>query len=96
MIRPAEISIKDAIEKLLSNYKLKGKVVEAQLQEKWPEIVGAMISRHTREVQLRNQKLFIRIDSAVVKQELFYVRTKIKEKVNQELGGEYVQEVILL
>jgi predicted nucleic acid-binding Zn ribbon protein len=96
MLRTAEISIKDAIEKLLNNYKLKGKVVEARLQEKWEDIVGSMIARHTRDVQLRNHKLFIRIDSAVVRQELYYIRTKIKEKVNQELGGDFVQDVILL
>jgi predicted nucleic acid-binding Zn ribbon protein len=96
MLHKSEITLKEAIDNLLSNYKLKDKVVEARLQEQWPAIAGPLISRHTREVQLKNHKLIIRVDSAVVRQELSYVRTKIKDKVNHELGGDYVLDVQII
>ena len=96
MLRQAEISLKDAIEKLLHTYKLKSKVQEAQLIAAWENIMGKMIERHTRDIYIKNNKLFVKLDSAVVRQELMYARTKVLEKVNEELGGKVIEEVVFL
>lgn len=91
-----EISLGDAIEQMLKTYKLKSKLQEAQLVDCWADIVGKMIEKHTRDIQLKNKKLFIKLDSPVVRQELTYSRSKIMEKVNLALGGNFVEEVILI
>jgi predicted nucleic acid-binding Zn ribbon protein len=95
-MRTAEISIKDALEKLLHAYKLKSKVQEAQLVDAWERIMGKMIERHTRDLYIRNKKLFVKLDSAVVRQELSYNRSKVLERVNEELGGNVVEDVVFL
>ncbi|RYD71666.1 MAG: DUF721 domain-containing protein [Sphingobacteriales bacterium] len=96
MARQAELSLKDAIEKLLHTYKLKSKVQEAQLVAAWESIMGKMIERHTRDLYIKNKKLFVKLDSAVVRQELMYARTTVLEKVNQELGARVIEEVVFL
>lgn len=96
MIRQSEISLKDAIEKLLNTYKLKSKVQEAQLVAAWESIMGKMIERHTRDLYIKNKKLFVKLDSAVIRQELMYARTTVLEKVNQELGAKVIEEVVFL
>ncbi|MGZ5283476.1 MAG: DUF721 domain-containing protein [Bacteroidia bacterium] len=95
-MRQSEISLKDAIEKLLNAYKLKSKVQEVQLVAAWENIMGKMIERHTRDLYIKNKKLFVKLDSAVVRQELMYARTTVLEKVNQELGGKVIEEVVFL
>ena len=96
MFRQSELSLKDAIEKLLQTYKLKSKLQEAQLVDAWESIMGKMIERHTRDLYIKNNKLFVKLDSAVIRQELMYARTTVLEKVNQELGAKVITEVVFL
>jgi len=96
MSRAGEISLKEALDRLVNAYKLKPKLNEAKLTERWEHIVGKMIEKHTRNLYLKNSKLYIKLDSAVIKQELMYQRTSIIDKVNAELGGKYVDEIIFL
>jgi predicted nucleic acid-binding Zn ribbon protein len=96
MQRHSELSLKDAIEKLLNTYKLKSKLQETQLVDAWENIMGKMIERHTRDLYIKNKKLFVKLDSAVIRQELMYARTTVLEKVNQELGAKVIEEVVFL
>jgi predicted nucleic acid-binding Zn ribbon protein len=96
MARPGEISLKVAIDNLLNAYKLKPKLNEAKLTERWESIVGKMVEKHTRNLYIKNNKLFVKLDSSVVRQEMMYARTSILEKVNTELGGRYIDEIIFL
>jgi len=96
MSRPGEISLKDAIDRLLNTYRLKGKLHETQLVQSWEKVMGRMIEKHTRDLYIKNRKLYVKLDSAVLRQELVYARTSVLEKVNQELGSHAVDEVIFL
>jgi len=91
-----EITLKDAIDRLINAYKLKPKLNEAKLTERWEEIVGKMVGKHTRNLYIKNNKLYVKLDSSVVRQEMMYAKTVIIEKVNAELGGRYVDEIIFL
>jgi hypothetical protein len=91
-----ELSLKDAIEQLVNAYKLKPRLNEAKLVERWEHIVGAMVEKHTRNLYIKNNKLFVKLDSSVVRQEMTYARSSIIEKVNTELGGRYIDDIIFL
>jgi predicted nucleic acid-binding Zn ribbon protein len=96
MAGPGETTLKDAIDRLLNAYKLKPKLNEAKLTERWELIVGKMIEKHTRNLYIKNTKLYVKLDSSVVRQEMMYARTSIIEKVNSELGGKYIDDIIFL
>ncbi|MCX6351553.1 MAG: DUF721 domain-containing protein [Bacteroidetes bacterium] len=91
-----QVSLKDSIEQMLHAYKLKGKIYEAQIVNKWANIIGPHIEKHTRDLYLKKSTLFIRVDSAALKQELTYMRTKIIDSVNEELGNKIVDDIVLL
>ena len=96
MPRSSEISLKDAINQLLEAYKLKPKLNEAKLTERWGSIVGEMIQKHTLQLFVKGNKLYVKLDSSVIRQEMLYSRTTIIEKVNAELGGKVVDEIVFL
>jgi predicted nucleic acid-binding Zn ribbon protein len=91
-----EVTLKEAIENMLHAYKLKGKIYEAQLVDSWGTIMGGMIEKHTRNVYLKHKKLYIKLDSSALRQELSYNRSKIIEKVNDALGAAVVDDIIFL
>ncbi len=89
-------SLKEAIEQMLQVYKIKQRYDETAIIASWPELVGAPVANRTKEIFIRNQKLFLRIESSVIKNELMMMRSQIIEKINEKAKGILVDEIIFL
>lgn len=89
-------SIKDAIEQMLNVYKLKRRYDETSVIAHWPELVGKPMANRTKELFIRDKKLFLRIESSVIKNELMLMRGQIIEKINEEAKTVLVEEIIFL
>ena len=90
-----EQSLKNAIGDFLKTANLSGKLAEQKVIDGWEKIMGKMIAKHTRQISIYDKKLFLQIDSAPLKQELFYSREKIIKMMNEEAGEEVIKEVVI-
>lgn len=88
--------IKEAIEQMLQVYKLKRKFDETALVAAWPEMMGAAVANRTRQLYIREKKLFIRVESSVLKNELVMIRSQILEKMNERAGSQVLEEIVFL
>ncbi len=86
----------DVIRELIEAYGLKPKLSEAAVVESWEEVVGKMIAKHTRDVYIKNKKLFVRIDSPALKNELSYSRSTLMENLNKAAGGKVIEDIVFL
>jgi predicted nucleic acid-binding Zn ribbon protein len=93
--RVREVTLKDAIQQLLRLYKLEDKLLEHKLIANWEKVVGTMISRHTREIWIKDNKLFVKLDSSAIRMELSYNRTQLVDMLNESIGQELIKEVVL-
>ena len=93
---PSDRPIGDVIREMIETYRLEGKLSELKVLHSWDKVVGKMIARHTKDLYIKNSRLFVRIDSPALKNELSYSRTLIADKLNEEAGGQVINEVILL
>jgi hypothetical protein len=89
-------SLKEAIEQMLQVYKIKKRYDETSVIAHWPELVGKMVASRTKELFVRDKKLFLRIESSVIKNELMLMRSQIITKINDEAKGKLVEEIIFL
>lgn len=89
-------SLKEVIEQLLQTYRLKEKLNEIELVNSWEKVMGKTVSSKTREVSIKNKKLYIRLDSAVLRHELMLHKQQIIELLNNHFEAEVVKDVILL
>lgn len=96
MRRTNDKPIKEAIEQMLQVYKLKRKFDETSLVAAWPEMMGAAVANRTRQLYIREKKLFIRVESSVLKNELVMIRSQILEKMNERAGSQVLEEIIFL
>jgi hypothetical protein len=87
-------SLGEAIREMLRVYKLDRKNAEVDAIKLWPSVVGDMINRHTKNLYIKSGKLYVKIDSPALKNELLYARTKIKDSINEKAGKEVITEVI--
>lgn len=96
MGRTNDKSLKDAIEQMLHVYKLRRKFDETSLIVAWPEMMGKAISNRTKDIFIRDRKLFIRLESAVIKNDLMMMRSDIIQKMNERAGSSIIDEIIFL
>lgn len=89
-----EQSIKNAIGDFLKVSQLSHKMAEQKIITNWEALMGKMIAKYTREISIFNKKLYLHIDSAPLKQELFYSREKLIKRLNEEAGEEIIKEII--
>lgn len=96
MRKPNDITLKEGIGKLLNVYKLKGKFDETSVVALWPELMGRAISNRTTQIYVSQKKLFVRIESSVIKNEMLMVKTGIIQKINERAGVEVITDIIFL
>lgn len=96
MRRTNDKSLKDAIEQMLQVYKIKRRYEETGIVAAWPELVGKSVANRTKELFIRDKKMFLRIESSVIKNELMLMRTQIINKINDKANEILVEEIIFL
>lgn len=96
MSRTNDKTLKEAMEQMLKVYRLKGKYDETFAVKSWEEVVGKAVANRTKEIFIRDKKLFVRLESSVVKNELKMMRTQIINNLNEKAGTEVIQEIIFL
>lgn len=90
-----QYSIGDAIQQFLQGSRLKGDIQAMQIEEVWEKLMGKTISKYTDNIKIINKTLFITTHVAPLKQELQYQKEKIKLRVNEALGANDIQEVVI-
>ena len=95
MKRKNDRSLGEVLSQLVDGSGMREKMDELDIRSWWDELAGSMIARHTTSLELRRGKLFVRVDSAPLRQELTYMRATLVELLNKRAGREVVKEVVL-
>lgn len=90
-----EYSISEAMKKFLEGSRIKGGIQALQIEDIWEEIMGKTIARYTDKLQIIGDKLIITTNVAPLKNELSYQKEKIKQRVNEAMKQQVVNEVII-
>ena len=89
-------SIGTIIQQVIRKSGMQVKLDEASIIDKWEDIVGKLIAKHTETIYVNNKKLFLRFNSAALKQEISYSKSTLIDNVNKEIGHLVVEDVIFL
>ncbi|MEZ4919609.1 MAG: DUF721 domain-containing protein [Saprospiraceae bacterium] len=95
MKKKNDLSLKDAMQLMIDQYRLEPQLQETRIKMLWEERMGKTISTYTSKLYLRKNILYVTILSAPLKQELVYGRDKIKKMLNEELGEDLIQDVVI-
>lgn len=89
-----QIKIGEAIKELMDQYQLNAKINEVKIYEAWDQILGPAIANHTVSKQLFEDKLIIKLDSAALRNELSYSKSKLIKSLNDAVGVEMIREIM--
>ena len=93
MKRTEPKKIGDILNEVLSEQNLDNKLLELQILDLWPKIVGPMINRRTVERKINNGILYLRIASAPIRQELSLNLTNLIATLNKAVGKDVLNEI---
>lgn len=68
---------------------------EIKVINSWPKVVGPFIASHTIDLSIKNNILFVRVDSDALRSELSYSKSLLMKNLNAIAGMEMVKEIVL-
>lgn len=69
---------------IIHTYKLENSFTIQELSDQWSEIVGDIISTHSKPVRVYNQCLYISVDHPIFANELMIAKGIILEKIKDQ------------
>jgi predicted nucleic acid-binding Zn ribbon protein len=83
----------EALSLLLKTYKLEDGCNRIRVLRQWEKVMGPKLVRYTRELQFNNGEVFIKLDSAPLRNELSMSATKLIEALNEGLPVPVVKSI---
>ena len=88
--------VSDILNEFLREEGLETPLLEHRLiHQAWPEVVGEYAASCTEELKIRNQTLYARLSSAVVRQELHMQRTDLVRRLNAFVDAFVIADIHL-
>jgi predicted nucleic acid-binding Zn ribbon protein len=92
--RSNEQTLRSAIEEFLKTFRLQDKLNETRVLQSWEKIVGPIVANHTLSLSIRKKVLFVKVDSAALRNELMFAREKIISALNTETGTLVIEDIV--
>ena len=68
---------------------------EVKIINSWPKVVGPFIASHTIDISIKDGRLFVRVDSDALRNELNYSKSLLVKNLNEFVGKEILREIVL-
>ncbi|MBI3136795.1 MAG: DUF721 domain-containing protein [Bacteroidetes bacterium] len=85
--------MKIAVEQYLKAMGLDRKMLETSVLSKWGALMGDAVEQRTESKEIRDEVLYLKINSSVMRNELFQMRSVIVKRLNEEAGFEMIKDV---
>ncbi|NOZ60098.1 MAG: DUF721 domain-containing protein [Calditrichaeota bacterium] len=86
-------TIGEALIKLLSQLGLQKEVQQNQLLAEWPEIVGEQIAKVSSAARMEDGILFVKVNHSVWRNELYYRKAELIQRLNRKAGHNLVKDI---
>jgi isopentenyldiphosphate isomerase len=91
----SDTTLKAAFRQFLVNKDNQDGFFRAQIRHAWPRLFGQNVAKHTRDLMVRKRKLYVYVDAATVRNQLMMVREGIMKRLNEELGEDYLIDIMI-
>lgn len=90
------MSISDALVDYLRESGLEQSVLDMQIEQVWPRVMGEPVTKLTRSIEMRDGMLIVHVNSAALKAQLFENRFELVKKLNEAVGANAIRDCRIL
>lgn len=87
-------SVGDILQIIIKENPLEHGINNIRIKQVWSLILGPGVGNYTLDLLLKNQVLYVRLSSPIVREELSYGKSKIIALLNEELKQEVVKDIV--
>ena len=88
-------SLKSVLDNLIDKNSLNDGLNNVKIQSLWKKTMGVNVNSYTTEIYLKKKTLYVSLSSSVLRQELSYGKQKIVDLVNEEIGKNLINKIVL-
>ena len=88
-------TIGQVIKKLMKNKKLSKRLDALIVLDVWNNIIGKDLEKYIKSAKLVDDKLYVKLRSSIVKNEMSYKKTQLIQRINKKLNKEVIKDIIL-
>lgn len=82
------------VARLLQKFAEQGDNYQHLIIAEWKQMLGVTVSEATRKIYIRDNKLFVYLNSPIIKQEIIYLKEKILQHLNKKYPKGNLQDII--
>ncbi|MBQ0020240.1 MAG: DUF721 domain-containing protein [Bacteroidales bacterium] len=95
MRRTREIKLGDLVHAMLREEGLETPLNEFRAEQAWGQLMPPTITNYTTEVQVRGGVMYLKIINAALRQELMMQRSALAARINQHVGAQVIQQIVI-
>lgn len=88
-----EQPLKEVLDRWMKAYGFEDRAKQLEIVEAWPELMGTAVAHRTKEISIRNNILYLKMDSSVMRDELSHGKQVIIQRINEFAGKEIIRDV---
>ena len=96
MERRKSEAIGDVLQRFLREEGLETPLAQYRVIQAWPQVAGQAVANATTELYIKNQTLYARLTSAVLRSELMMQRQALAYALNQYVQAQVITDVVLM
>jgi hypothetical protein len=87
-------ALSDLLKQFIASNHLEHGLNCARLINAWEEAVGKMIAQSTLDLDIYNRKLYVKLRSSIVRNELFMIKTGLIKRLNELAQADVIDDII--
>ncbi|QED37409.1 DUF721 domain-containing protein [Antarcticibacterium arcticum] len=89
------LKLSEALQDFVSKNKLQTGLDKVNARDVWNEQMGPAIEKYTTSLKLDGSTLYVQLSSSVLREELSYGKEKIVRLLNEALGKDLINKIVL-
>ncbi len=86
-------SLKTAIDSMLKRFGIDNAIAQNRALNIWNEIVGDKVARNTQPDRVEHGVIIIKVSSPTWRQELYFQKKEIIQKINNTIGKNVIRDI---
>ena len=83
------------IQKMFRQWDLADFASEVEVERVYKQLAGDLINRLTQRITFKKGTLRLKYPAAALRQEMTFRRESMRQKMNEELGGEVIKKILI-
>lgn len=86
--------LSEVLQHIIKGYRLDRKIDALDIIASWKKVMGPGVANYTIDVAYKKEVLYVKLSSAVLREELSYGKSKIIKLINEDIGKESIKEIV--